>query len=115
MRTVEIGGKERQVFFGMNALRLFCNVYEITLADLSEAFNELTFDQSLYMVTIALKEGARKAKTKEKFTIEQVSDWLDEGFEDLGPIIEAVMETMPFKAKEEGEEPAKVSEKEKKQ
>jgi len=100
---VNIGGKKRPLYFGMNGIREFCKQYEIDLQGFADAFTSLDMDKAINMITIALNEGARKEGVKELYTIETVSDWLDEDFSAFGEATQAILENLPFKEAETDE------------
>lgn len=100
---ITIGGKKRPLYFGMNGIRRFCKQYEIDLQGFADAFTSLDMDRAICMITIALEEGSRKAGKKQEYSIEDVSDWIDENFEVFGEATQAILEGLPFKTAEEAE------------
>lgn len=75
---VNIGGQERPIKFGMNALRIYCIETGTKISELGEISDNLDIDKAIRLVLCGLKDGARYVKEPFSFTIEDVSDWLDE-------------------------------------
>lgn len=118
---VEIGGKERPVRFGMNAIALYNEATNTTLADFQATLqappevvaavrkaqeegreSDVTWmppfstRELIALVWAGLKDGARKEKLEfsadgQPVTLEDVGDWIDEA----GPgVIETVFEAL---------------------
>jgi hypothetical protein len=98
---IEIGGKKRPLYFGMNGIRKFCKAYNIDLQHFADAFTTLGMDKAIHMIAIALEEGARKENKPAEYTVETVADYFDENFDSFGEATQAIMENLPFKTEEE--------------
>jgi len=98
-----IGGKKRPLYFGMNGIRIFCKTYKIGLQEFADAFGNLDMDKAINMIRIALNEGERRAGGNKEFSVEQVSDFLDENFDVFGEATQKIIESLPFKKDEKDE------------
>ncbi len=84
---ITINKTQMPIRFGMNALRLFCKATNKNLNDLSKLGQDLSLDDSVHLINAGLKDGHRKAGKEYSFTIEDVSDWLDD---DINILTEAM-------------------------
>ena len=79
---LELGGQVYPIKFGINAVRLYCNKFDITLSKIGKFFAEenLTLDSVLYLALYGLKDGHRVAKVAGAFTltVEDIADFMDE-------------------------------------
>lgn len=76
---IEIGGRKRPVKYGWNALALLeerCKVNLLEMGGLSSLMGSATFQRDI--IDIGLREGCRVRNEKPDFTLEDISDWLDE-------------------------------------
>ena len=75
---ITINNKEIPIFFGMNALRLFCKATNKSLNDLSSLGSNMSLDDSCELIKAGLIDGHRKAGKDFKMTIEDIADLLDD-------------------------------------
>lgn len=74
---ITTGGKEYYIRFGFNALRLFSNENNLSLADMDKLGQEISLQQTLSLIHVGFREGARKMKQNFDMTIDDVADLLD--------------------------------------
>jgi hypothetical protein len=98
VKTINIGGKERPVYFGWNALAIFEEKTGIGLSDIGDAISAgMTTKVFIDFVYAGLVGGVKKTKSEHDFTSDDVGDWLDDyGVENMGKISEIYMEAMPM-------------------
>ena len=96
-KEIEIGDSVYPVKFGINAVRLFCDKFGITLAELNT--ENLTLTQALYLCYCGLKDGHRKSKKEFKFTIDDVADLMDEDDKLVDKMMEVFIDQMTNKNK----------------
>ncbi len=94
LKKVKIGGKLRPVKFGMNALRIYSEKTNSTLADLMN-ISGMSITNMIMLVFVGLQEGARKEKQEFDFIIDDVSDWLDDDFGIVNEIMDIFVESFP--------------------
>jgi len=95
LKKVKIGGKLRSVKFGMNALRIYSDLTNSTLADLMNV-SAMSINNMITLVYVGLQEGSRKEKTEFNHKIEDVSDWLDDDFTNvMNEVMEIFVESFP--------------------
>lgn len=77
--SIEMGGQVRPLKFGTNATAIFCELHDLALADVGEAFKKLTMTQLRDLIYGCAASGHRlRIKTEPDFTPFDVGDWLDE-------------------------------------
>tara|TARA_R110001599_G_scaffold281819_2_gene483641 strand:+ start:449 stop:787 length:339 start_codon:yes stop_codon:yes gene_type:complete len=74
---IEINDKKMPIKFGFNALRHFSRETGITINQMENLGNEMTFDIALVLIIAGLKEGARAVKEDFNYTIDELGDDLD--------------------------------------
>lgn len=75
---IHIGGENRPVKFGMNALRLFCKATGMKIADLAKLGDDMSLDDAIQLAFCGLRDGARKEGVKFTCTVDDVADWMDQ-------------------------------------
>ena len=109
-KEIKIGDSVYPIKFGINAVRLFCDKFKISLADLNTALNSenLTLTQALYLCFCGLKDGHRKAKKPFNFVIDDIADLMDEDEALVEKIMEVFIEQMSSKSKKKTQTQKKV-------
>jgi hypothetical protein len=74
---VKINGKKMPVKYGFNALRHFSRMTGISINQMESLSNNMTFDTALTLIFCGLMDGARAAKEKFSYTIDDLADDLD--------------------------------------
>tara|TARA_R110000824_G_scaffold5803_1_gene26713 strand:- start:5745 stop:6083 length:339 start_codon:yes stop_codon:yes gene_type:complete len=74
---IEINGKKMPIKFGFNALRYFSRETGITINQMENLGDAMTFDIALVLIIAGLREGARAAKEDFSYTIDELGDDLD--------------------------------------
>lgn len=76
---VKLGGKERPIKFGFNALVEFGELTGRTVDQINKLNTiTLTMKDLLILCWCALKMGARRETEEFTYTVEDVGDWLDD-------------------------------------
>ena len=99
IKTIELGGKERPIHFGVNALSLYSDVEKMPIHDMIYSLEKLTFKQMVVLIWAALKTGAIHEKQEANFDVNDVGDWLDEDFEKFTECAEIMKQTLPVAKK----------------
>ena len=86
-KEINIGGKKRLLKLGTNSTAIFCDMYNIPLAEFDTYLQNPTMAHYRDLVYSCLKDGARKKGEEFTASPETVGDWLDEDGK-----MEAVME-----------------------
>lgn len=75
--NITIGEKNRELFFGNNTLEKFMEVEDIKyFSEISKGFQSVTLIRSIVYAGCMVAD--RKAKREIDYTLEDVSDWLDD-------------------------------------
>jgi len=98
MNVITIGGKNRPVRFGINALAEFNKatgtnfewIFKIAQNPLS-----VDFDQLRWLVFVGLKNGAAENNQAIDFTITDVGHWLDKDFKTFPEFVKILGESLP--------------------
>lgn len=77
-KEVKIGGQQRPVSFGTNALAAFFDSEGLTLGDLNKLGETLTLTSSLKLFYFGFIDGYRKAGREVDFNELDIGDWLDD-------------------------------------
>jgi len=107
MDFIQIGGKERPVKYGWNAIREFTKngndlgtLYSYSEDGKSLEVNIQSIGILLDLIYVGLKNGARIEKTRIDFTIEDVGDWMDdEGIEKMNEFVTLFVDQIPKQKK----------------
>jgi len=95
MHYINIGGNERPIHFGVNAMALYSEMENISMDEMMAKIDKMRLDQMVKLIYAALKEAARKEKDDIEFTVSDVGDWLDDDFSKLTECINIMGKTMP--------------------
>lgn len=85
---VKINEKKRPIKFGFNCLRKFSRITGMGLNEMDKLGDNMTLDTAVTLIWCALEDGARATKEKFTYTIDNLSDELDNDI----TIIERCME-----------------------
>jgi hypothetical protein len=85
---VDVNGKKMAVKFGFNALRHFSRMTGISIGQMEDLGNNMTFDVAVHLIYCGLQDGARVTKEKFNYEVEDLADDLDSDM----TIIERCME-----------------------
>lgn len=75
---IDVGGRQRPLRFGQNALGDFCDVRAITLAEMGDRLQAARLNDLKVLLWAGLKDGARKEGLSFDATPDDVGDWIDE-------------------------------------
>jgi hypothetical protein len=81
IKEINIGGQQRPVRFGFNALAEFCKLTGVKIGNIDALGSNMDFGHIRALVYCGLKDGARKAGVNFNATVEDVGDWMDESKE----------------------------------
>ncbi len=98
IRTINIGGKDRPVYYGINALADFNEATNTTLIWIFKMVENpvtMNFNQLRYLVYVGLTEGAKESNIPVDFTVEEVGRWLNADFGKFKEFMAACIETIP--------------------
>jgi len=95
MDYVKIGGTDRPVKFGWNALRIYTREAKIPFMDIGNLFDSMDLDKLTILTYAGLVHGARTEKKDVDFTLDDVGDWLGEDFDVVSKFLEIFTEQMP--------------------
>lgn len=98
MNVITIGGKNRPVHFGINALAEFNKatgtdfewIFQIAQNPLS-----IDFDQLRWLVFVGLKHGAAENCQAVDFTVNDVGNWLNNDFKVFPEFVKVMAESLP--------------------
>jgi hypothetical protein len=93
--TINLGGVERPISFGMAAMATFSKETNISINEMFLMAQNMRLDHILTLAFAGLKDGARKAKQEFSFTNEDVADWFDadpNGMEKIGEVMNIYVE-----------------------
>lgn len=75
--NIQVGGKNRELFFGNNTLEKFMEVEGIKyFSEIAKGFQSVTLIRSIIYAGCVVAD--RKAKREIDYDLEDVSDWLDD-------------------------------------
>ncbi len=97
-KLVLIGGEERPIAFGMNFHREFERVTGLSFLNRDDQNKLSSYTAIIGVVYSALKWGKWNGEAQEpsfKFSMSQVSEWLDKNPEAKGIILDAMRDSMP--------------------
>ncbi len=77
LEYIDINGKKMPIKFGFNALRHFSRETGVTINQMENLGQDMTFDTALMLIIAGLKEGSRAAKEEFNYTIDDLGDDLD--------------------------------------
>ena len=75
---INIGGENRPVRFGMNAIRLYSEEYNVAIDEVDRISKKTKFSKLIGLFYYGLKDGARADKKDFPYDVITVSDWFDE-------------------------------------
>ena len=107
MKTIEIGGKQRPVLFGINALAEFNQATGTDFAWIFKIIENpfaLDFNQLRWLVYTGLKQGAEESGKDIDFTIKDVGNWLNDDFDKFPEFTAELADSMP-KMESKGKNP----------
>ena len=99
MKTIEIGGKDRPVHYGINALADFNDGTNTNLDWLFKLMARplnMNVNQIRWLVFVGLKQGALENGEIVDFDVNIVGNWLDKDFSKLKLFMEALRDSMPL-------------------
>lgn len=99
VKKIKIGGKERPVYFGMNALELFEHEAGMSFVELQKIMSSGTMSMGIIkkFVYSGLMGGVWKTKANDELDILDVGDWIDDyGFENIDVLMSIYMDSMPM-------------------
>lgn len=99
---ITINGKEHPIRFGMNSLRIFCKATNKSLNDLSNLGADMSLDDSVNLIKAGLEDGGRKAGKPSNYSIEDISDFLDEDMDLLARAMNIFSEQFNTEETEKG-------------
>lgn len=99
---ITINNKEIPIRFGMNSLRNFCKATNKSLNDLSNLGADMSLDDSVQLIKAGLDDGGRKAGVNSNFTIEDISDFLDDDMDLLARAMDIFSSQFNTEEKEKG-------------
>ena len=110
---MDIGGKSRPVWFGMNAWIDYCKLHDITITEMGDELQRIgqgggTGAEIRDLVWAVLKCGALKEKQPFDHSPEDVGFWLDEvSSDELAGFFMSLTDSMQSKIPKENGTPAK--------
>lgn len=83
LTTINIGGKERPIKFGLQQSITYCEMRGITISEMQDELSKLvsgdgTGAEIRDLLYSALKDGARVKKLNDEFEAADVADWIEE-------------------------------------
>jgi hypothetical protein len=102
MKKIEIGGQERPVLYGINALSDF---NEGTGTSLDWIFRmmgnplSMNMNQLRWLIYVGLKQGAEESNITIDFDVKTVGKWLDKDFNKFTEFMEALKDGLPGASK----------------
>jgi|SRR5690554_1351472 len=90
--TLKIGGKKRLLKFGTNQTAILCEMYDVPLEEMDQAFSpaRMSVAQTRDLIYSAIAAGCLTKGKEIDFTQYQVGDWVDDlPQEDLERIFKA--------------------------
>lgn len=102
--VVILNGKDYPVRFGFNALRIFTEQTNKSIADLENLGGEISLSDAIYLVWAGIKDGARKSGRTElrDLSVEDVADLIDEDMETLQKVLDVFSKQFTAKTETEG-------------
>ena len=98
MKVISIGGKNRPVHFGVNALAEFNQATGTNfewIFRIAENPMLLDFNQLRWLVYVGLKQGATEHGQQVDFTLDDVGNWLNEDFGKFPEFVKEMSDTLP--------------------
>lgn len=80
--------------YGFNALRHFSKMTGVTIDEMQNIGNNMTFDVALSLIFCGLRDGARAAKENFTYTIDDLADDIDFDMEAIERCMELFAEQM---------------------
>lgn len=77
VKQVNINDKPHPVYFGFNALRIYCETANKTLKELDSIGQNMDLNDAVCLIWAGLKDGARKQKTEFTLTVDDLADEFD--------------------------------------
>lgn len=77
VKHVHINEKEYPVYFGFNALRIYCDKAGKTLQDLDKIGQNMDLNDAVCLIWSGLKDGARKSKLEFDLSVDDLADEFD--------------------------------------
>jgi hypothetical protein len=98
VKEINIGGKNRPVHFGMNALDIFEEKTGIKFTNIISLINDgMTMGQLISFVYAGLEGGRLKTNSEDRFTRTEVGDWIDDyGIENMQELTMIYLDAMPM-------------------
>ena len=100
--------------FGFNALRHFSRITGTSIQDMGQLGNDMNFDTAIQLIFCGLMDGARAAKEKFNYTIDDLGDDLDYDMDAIERCMSLFTEQMGGMNKDKKKAPTKVAGKKKK-
>lgn len=101
VQNVEISKKKYPVFFGFNALRIYCDITGKAIGELDNLSETLTLGDAVTLIWCGLKDGARKKEKEFNLTMDELSDEFDSDMEALTRCLEVFAK---FQSKQGGDQ-----------
>jgi hypothetical protein len=98
IKMINIGGKDRPVMYGINALAEFNEATNTTLIwifQMAENPLSLNFNQLRYLVYVGLCQGARESNIAVDFSVDDVGNWLNSDFGKFPQFMSALTGSLP--------------------
>lgn len=101
---VLINGKDYPVRFGFNALRIFTEKTNKTLADLERIGEDISLNDAIYLIWSGIIDGARKSGRVDlkDLSVEDVADFIDEDMDTLQKVLDVFSKQFTAKTSNEG-------------
>jgi len=78
VEIIETNERKHPIRFGFNALREFSKMTGMTLSQLESLGNDMTLDHAITLMYCGFKDGARKEKVNFRYSVDDISDWIDD-------------------------------------
>tara|TARA_R110002153_G_scaffold2162_5_gene10592 strand:- start:198 stop:536 length:339 start_codon:yes stop_codon:yes gene_type:complete len=99
VKTVTITEKKYPLYFGFNALRIYCTKAGKSLKELDQIGQNMDLNDAVCLIWSGLKDGARKTKKDFNLSVDDLSDEFDSDMDAIGRCLEVFSE---FQSKQVG-------------
>ena len=104
-KTINIGGEDRPIKFGINQSILYCELRDISITEMSKDMEKFINGSGAELrdfMWSALKDGARKEKIDFDYTPEDIGDWMEDmSEEEMEKFFAGMIEDNPPSKKKE--------------